>query len=409
MRVLAVVLSVALLAPVAWAEDPAPPAPAPDAPAAEPAPKFPFGIEHLAPLANVVPEGWTKAEGAAPADAPTQEALVAIAKAAGVPENAIQVRVLMLKKGEGEAAKTAVAAWVGVNVRSEETATKVHDGIEEKGWLLKQVGLPHRALVTWAAEEDDIRAVQAWQTEKAVDSLCSKGWSTIETAAQDFDQTTRAQKVQLGQMLIGASLQASPSAGLPNAMVGAMLIQQNPQQALVHNRKALAKDATAPFATGQWAVQAAYFGGQALLVMEAEQKNKAMVEEARDILLKGVAAEQSAPNPLMRFGNRYNLGCAYARLDDLDKAFEHTEESLRYLKKAWEADKKKSFSGMSQLGYPQHFEHCKLIDTDMEPLRKDARWAPMIAKYDPDPKPAEADKKPEEKKPEESKPDGGDK
>ncbi len=402
MRVLALLLLVAFLAPPVWAEDepkpvdPKPEEPKPETPATDtPAPAaptpvtLPFGLEHMAPAAGALPEGWSAGNSPPPKAAPTEAALLALAKAAGIPEGAAKAQVTGLTKGEGEVATHGVTAWLTVDTTVDTFAPALKSAAEKNGWLLKSVAVPQRVLVTWADTKEAATGLQRWQVAQSVRNLCTQGWAMIEAANGGFDPQARQKAFQRGGLLIGAAGKTEPAAGIFNAMIGALLAQRDPAAALEHGRRALAKDAPVPAGDLWIAVTANSVGSVLLMKMDAS-----VVAEARDALLRGVAAEKSATNPIMRFGMRYNLACAYARLDESDAAFKHLEESLRFLKHAWQEDKKKSFSGVSSLGYEQHYAHAKSIDTDMATLRTDARWPKLMATYDPS---AKADEKPVEK------------
>ena len=362
MRTLVVLIGLSLLASVAQAEDAAS--------------KFAYGLEDIAPAATTVPDGWTIAQGSVHKEAPTKASLLAIAKAAGVAEAATHLRLIPLTRGTGDSAKPAVAAWLAIDVKSEDIVAKVHDGIEEKGWILQEAGLPQRMLVTWAAEEDDLQAIQAWQIERTAWRLVDRGWDALMAAARMPQGEGRTHALLRAQDTIYGAYRMEPDAGVANAAIGALLVGVDDAESFKHSQRALAKDAPIP-PTGVWLMRACYYASRGLLLL----KEDSLLDEAIGIMRRGLKTDSSVGHPNNRFGLRYNLACAYARKGDLDNAFTQLEKSLAFLKAAWEAETKAE--GTSNLPYPQNYEHVKDKDPDLEPLRKDPRWAKLIKKYAP--------------------------
>lgn len=371
-----VLAALLLLAPHARADDePAPPQEKP----ALAAVRLPFSLDDVAPADGQRPEGWTGVARATavPATAPSTARLLAMARDAGVDAAALQVRCIPLRKGDGASAEFGVSAWVTLGVDAKTFAPKLAAAAGEHGWLTKNLALPNAVLVTWGSNEEAADALQRWQVATAVHALCEKGFEAIASAGQAGDQETARRAFMRGQAMIQIAGRTEPEAGVFHALMGRLLAQRDPAAALEHNRKALAANAPVP-PPARWIVVAAFEAGQALLTKGDED----LLAEATEILERGVAAEAASENHFMRFGNRYNLACAYARRGETDKAFPHLEESLRYLKSAWQADMAQE-GGASRLDYPNHFEHARTKDSDLEPLRADPRWAALFTKYDP--------------------------
>lgn len=387
-------LAALLVAAPVRAED-EPPAPA----AAEPTPlrpavelkpiRLPFALEHLAPPGSDRPKGWRPATTTQPESAPTTAALLRLARAAGVDGDKVAARCIPVAKGESESTVQGTLGYLVVGVEAKTLTPKLAEAAAAHGWRTKNIAVPSAVLITWAADDEDEAALQAWQTETAVHNLCAKGWDDMTTARQEFDQNVARTKFARGQACIAAARDTLPEAAYVNAIL-AQIFGRQADRALEHARKALKSDAPVP-APDAMVVTAAFTVGGALLTTGTE----ADVAEALAALKRGVAAEAAAETPFHRFGNRYNLACCYARQDKLDPAFEHLEESLRYLKDAWVADKAKSSEGTSRLNYPSHYEHAKTRDTDMEPLRADPRFAKLMEAYHPDAKAPGAEKKDE--------------
>ncbi len=359
---------------VAFAED----EPAKEEPAkAEPAKAkpvaivAPFALRDILPADAARPEGW-RAVGTAdviPATAPSVGRLLALAKAAGIEADSFDARCLPLQRGEGDAATGAVAGWLSVDVDVPAFAKALADAAAKDGWVVRPLGSPHRMAVSWGASEEDRDSTVAWQAEVALRKLCDLSFSTM-AGAQDRETYQR------GMQQLASAQRIDARAGPVLYMQGRVLASsRQAQRAMGAWRLALAEDIKIKM-PDRWIVVAAFQVGQALLTAGQED----VLPEALRVLQAGVAAEASSEEHFMRFGNRYNLACTYARLGKKDEAFKHLEESLRYLKTTWERLKKEG-SDTSQTDFPMNLEHARTKDTDMEPLRSDERWAPLMAKY----------------------------
>lgn len=338
----------------------------------------PFGLDQFAATAEELPEGWRILESAVPASAPSAEGITAIAKAVGIAEDKISVRCMSLAKGEGDKAILAAACWLSLDEHTPDFTARMVGTTVMRGWKVKQISSPARLVISWAANAEALKAVNTWQVNSAVKRLCQHSLDLFRSLRQERDRNAQQRKFIKAQAVLEAAGTTEPRASMYHALKAQLVGRQDPEAALDHNRKALAKDAPAP-APDAMLVSAAYSAGQALLNTQKDD----VLPEALAILERGVALEKAAASPMMRFGNRYNLACAYARMNKIDEAFEHLEESLSFLKTTWEADKAKT-GGFSQLNYSQHYEHAKTVDTDLTPLRSDKRWAAVIAKFDPE-------------------------
>ena len=375
MRTLLLVLAVTLLTcslglDGTFAEDEPPEGPAPAAQVP------PFGLDDIAAPEGTLPEGWKA--GTPAAGAPTAEALMKLATDAGLDAAKVTARAVALAKGEGETTVGGVAAWLALDAGNEAFGPALKSAVETGGWLVKPIGTPLRLLITSAGSEAAAKELQTWQVDVTVRRLCDRCLETFKEAQQQFDPHSQAETARKAQAMLAAASQTEPEAAYAHAIIAQMVQRDHPDAAMEHNRKALKKDAPVQ-PPAEWIVRAAFNVGGALLTTG----DAAQVDEALEVLSRAVALEDKTEDPFQRFGNRYNLACAYARKGQLDPAFQHLETCLATLKTAWEKDKQKSFSGMSQLEYPRHYEHAKLIDSDMDELRKDARWAPLMAKLDP--------------------------
>jgi hypothetical protein len=127
-------------------------------------------------------------------------------------------------------------------------------------------------------------------------------------------------------------------------------------------RAALAPDAVWPLPDDERTAVMSELGGYLLQTNGDEAVNR----EARDLLEKAwQAAHKQAPEKGGWVGPRYNLACAYARLKDKDKAFEHLHGVLDFTVKT-------PVRGVSGWW---------LKDPDFDVLKDDPRWKATVEKY----------------------------
>ncbi len=379
------VLPVLLLAgpaPLLHADD-EPPAPKAGEPTPlQPAPalkaiRLPFRLEALVPADGARPEGWGPATTSQPEAAPSTAALLRVARSAGVDTEKVSARCIPLARGTGEATVHGTLGYLVIDVEATTLTPKLEALAQANGWTLTPVGVPSAVLVTWAGDAQAAAALHAWQAATAVHNLCARGWTTMLSARQQFDRGQQQFLWAKGQAMVAAARETMPAAGYVNAIL-AQLVRNDPARSLDFARKALDAKAPVPPPESMLVTSAFTVAGQLLTTGSQED-----LPEVIAVLERALAWEEAAENAFHRFGNRYNLACAYARQGKVDAAFPHLEESLRFLKAAWEAEKAKALDGSSTLGYPDHYAHAKSRDADMAPLREDPRFAAIMARYDP--------------------------
>jgi tetratricopeptide (TPR) repeat protein len=337
-----------------------------------------YGIADIAPSAGELPEGWAPVTtaGVVPASAPSVKAVLDLAADVSLDAQQIDARCIQLARGEGEPREAGVLLWVAIDAPPAPLRKALAARANEGGWRVRELGSPMRLGVSWGNTGAAARDIAAWQIEVAVTRLCHLVFDRI-AAAPD-----RAAFERAVALLEGAG-RIQPEAGVYRFLKGRILVLlRRPRDGIPHLLAALEEGVPAP-PPGKWVVEAAFHAGQALLeqASAAEGERDELLARAQAVLEKGVAAEAQAASAFMRFGNRYNLACTHARLGRTDAAFLHLEESLRFLKTAAAQD--------SQIDYRSHFEHARSQDPDMEPLKADARFEKLMAKYDPEPSAAE--------------------
>ena len=204
-----------------------------------------------------------------------------------------------------------------------------------------------------------------WQVGQAVLRLSNRSMERLQHALRDRDR----EQFQRAMRALETAAEIEPDAGAVHAVRGlvAMYVARKPDDAIVAFRKAIASDAPVP-ADVRLQVEVAGNLGQLLLT----RGDASLHEEARRVLEKAVSWDAHNGNPLARFGNRYNLACAYALMGHTDKAFKALEESLAM--------------GRDELGdgYGRHYLHAKDRDPDMASLRGDPRFKKLMEKYAPE-------------------------
>ncbi len=367
---------------------------APSAPAlAEDGPEIPlvkvptYGIPDIAPAKEERPPGWSPVtqSGVIPKGAPTVGALLAIARKANIGSEHFAVRSLPFQRGEGEKREAVLLTLVAVNENPAAFTSAVADAAVDGGWVAREMGSPMRVMLLWGSSKQAAHEVRDWLVGRVMLRTCKNAFDKVVASQQ---QQSRALYVQ-GVELINRARAIEPDAGVYHALRARMLQGRNDAAALASYRRALAKDVIIP-PPAKWKVLACARLGQMLL----NQAKKEDLPEALAVLEAAVALEKHNASPIDRFGARYNLACTHVRMGTLEAAFALLDTSLAYARK--------------HLGtqYPFHFVHARDKDPDMAPLRKDERFAKIMAKYDPDAaaakpaaKPGETpEEKPEEKK-----------
>lgn len=343
--------------------------------------RMPFTLAEILPAPDDLPDGWSEASIAQvlaePEGAPNADVLARLARAAGVPGDAAQIRSLGIVREDEQGIVHGVLAYVVLGVEGRTLAPRIAKAAEAHGWQVRNVGVPSAVLVAWSGDRAATPALLDWQTARTVRALCDRGWRAMSTARQGGDPIRARTRFARGQAMIAAARDTLPDAGHVQAILARIFVQDT-ARASEHARKAIAPRAPVPAPPAILVGMAFSIGAQLLTRGGPED-----LPTAAAVLEAGVAVEDAAEHPNQRFGNRYNLACTYARQGRIDAAFVQLEESLRYIKSAWEAEKRASPDGRSALDYPGHHAHAKVRDPDLASLRSDPRFARLMAAYDP--------------------------
>ena len=398
---LALLLVPAFALPAFAEEEPAAPAteePAPaPAPKPEPDPKVPvFSIEFLMPGEDDKLEGFKLRDRGAPDGSPTEDALTEMSEACkcSLDEDNFYVETAVLKAGGDKVG----IAMVDVDKSVWAFRQKVNEAATQHGWKVIELGAKGRLLIVGpgSKQADACSAL----TEHVVYRLGRLGVDRISGRGGSQDVGRKA-----ALEYSGAISNLAPGTGMAEALNGIVhwlksqpkARGEKPDKAEQANakaawKKALADGAKYPPKGSILVFCAGQYGGMLLV-----EKKDAVLAEATRVLEIAVENEQDAKQNTQRFGNRYNLACAYARAKKIDEAIDMVRKSLEVGK------------NMPQQWYRQQFKHMEEKDPDMAPLRDDPRFSKLLSEFKPAPPPQRrghpAPKKDEPKK-DEPKKDG---
>ncbi len=372
-RVLVFVSALMLLVTPAFAEDdPA----APEAPAAKskPDPVIPgYSIEFLMPSGDSVPEGWKVSDRAA-AGAPSEDGLTELAESCKLDDDTFYVEVGTLQSGSDKVG----IAMLDIDENVWAYRAKLDAQASANGWTVMELGSPSRVVVASGAQAKAALAKLKVHVVYAIGEMAMnrvRGRSAMEAAGQEAAlEYTKA----IGELV--------PDTGLAHGLVGRVhWLRAMPKKrgekpdkalqdkAIASFKKALADGAKHP-PKGRVLVWISGTHGNLLM----EKKDKSLMKEATRSFEIAVEHEVDAPTNNQRYGNRYNLTCAYARLGRIEDAF-------KMLKKSIETGKT-----LPEGQWRQSFKHMEEKDPDLAALREDPRFSKLMA----DNRPAEPKKRP---------------
>lgn len=331
----------------------------------------PFSIQAIAPRADDRPQGWSAAtaKNTFPEAAPTETAVLALAKNAGVDAKGVTIRVFhWIHDGSHK----GVLLLCGMPKPTASLISALAGALTERRWTVCQLGGPSRLAIAWSDQSDGAADLLRWMQDHAAAYLCASAVEEIELSGEKGDRSLYLRAFAR----LNSAGRIQPRAARYHAIKGRMLVQlKRGLEALPHLRVILEEGLPVP-ATDEEMWYAANVVGTHLLVNGGPQR----LQEALRALTRAVKLEMHAMDALSRFGDRYNLACALVRLKKFDDAFRELEASLA--------------KGKRELGrlYSFHFEHCRDKDTDMAPLKSDPRFDEILKKFAPEPRRApEAD------------------
>jgi tetratricopeptide (TPR) repeat protein len=340
-------VALGLTAGVARAEEPPAPAPGPTLPAPY------FRAEDLSMrAATKLPEGWALAD----AGNPTAEKLGTTVRetliAAKVPEEAIAWRISPVRGPEN--AEAAVATLDTDPLKTPggpaPVATLLEAAATAGGWLVRPVGGPTCVVIVAAPPECREalgKAAMAWGAE----ALRARA----QRLAQGGDVPVALATIELALTLEPKSVSAHLFAGEVRSQLAFEKEPfGSPEKALAHAEAALKEYPLYPLP------DAARFRAKSLKAISLLVVGKL---EASHALYKEMVNDPATVAEV-RWGLRYNLACAAAKLGKLDEAFQELGAVLAQ-------DAQETVRGI---------DHWR-VDPDFENLRADARWKALLEKY----------------------------
>ena len=355
-----------------------------------------FSIEDLVPEKDALLEGWTVLQDDPPAGHPSEEALMALAEAHGLDEDSAYVEQRVVKTPGGA---SAGAAMMDIDADPAKFIAALKAKATEAGWIVRELATPKRLLIVGGdvPVRDEIAAELSAHVVYEFASM-ARHRLNIRTS-WDKEQVKAAKAAAYGFIKAGRAL--NEKAGVLAAIESFFTLRKymgkrheyeaNKKRAKdaksddkedefrAKSRKAKAKseehwkdfvaDARKALDTGVplpprgtlLASLAGQGGGQILVRKDGQ------LDLAIEWLEKAVAAE--AMDMSRKYGDRYNLACAYARKGDKEKAFEWLTKSLE------------TGNILPFRQYGAAFVHMEKKDEDMKPLRGDDRWDALIKKW----------------------------
>lgn len=379
MFVLAVFVLAVCSVPAAFAEEePAAPVTEPKpAPKPKPDPAVASYIgESLMPGEKDTPEGWTLLdEASAASGGPDEASLAALAEPLGLDEDNFYPQLQSYEKDGA----TVTIAIVDVDAKVYAYKHALAAKATECGWRTKDLGHPGRILVI-GGPSAGATELEAALVEHTVYKLSDMAMNRIRGGVG------RKESEHGSIIAFTKAIEAlAPNSGTAEAVLGflpwiksgqGLKPKEKPrrsdrEKAFEHWARSLATGVRFPPKGSVLVFIAGRMGGQIL-----EWKNRGALSDATRFLEIAVESEREARTTGQRYTNRYNLSCAYARLERIDDAIKMLEGSLKILR------------GMPASFWRAQYEHIDEKDPDMGPLRSDPRFSELMsAKENQPPKP----------------------
>ncbi len=321
-----------------------------------------YNLDALWPAETDLPAGWTLVQG--PDGPPASSllkpvrALLALQGTQGPPDT-LDLRALSLSGPRGARADILMLAS---ELDPSTWRARLDRGAAEQGWVVSELGDPSRLLIVRASEsvrQSLHRSVRV----QVVQGLCDLCHRAMRSAAQDGEPM----RFWLAREYLQAAANMEPDAGGVRMLEGQVsMVLRNSERAVELFRAALAEDlAIRP--RPALAVLAAGLLGHELLA----KGDGPHLEEARTVLERAVAWEQSEDDLEQRFNNRYNLACVKARLGDAEQALIDLESSLVFAR-----------THLQRI-YIYAWRYARYRDPDLARVRSDARFSALMDRVAP--------------------------
>lgn len=313
----------------------------------------PFGASDLALEEEGLLDGWEivyeDIEGT-PGEA-IEQWIVRVATGAGLEEDALFTEIRILDGPEDVAATIAVVEVEGDLGGLPKALAQQGKGL---GYAVRPLGHPTRLLVVAAPEAVRSKVIDM-QVDYAVGILARLAFERLEAGSY-----VGAQAFARGARVIDAK------AGAPLVVLGMVATKESQwDEAIEAFRIGFGKSAQKK-AKGRMAMRGYAHYGYACL----QKKDVEHDREGRDALEKCVALEENAGPKDPKFIQRYNLGCAHARLNEVDRALEQLEMALQLAKIKF-----------GEHGLQQWVKNTVVPDEDWKNLKDNDRFQALIDKF----------------------------
>lgn len=321
-----------------------------------------YDLDALWPADADLPHGWTLAQGpdgpqASSLPKPVRALLALASKETA--SDTLDVRALALLGPRGARADVLMLAS---DLDPSTWRARLDRGAAEQGWIVSELGDPSRLLIV-RAPEPVRQSLHRMVRVQVVQGLCDLCHRAMRSAAQDGEPM----RFWLAREYLQAAANMEPDAGGVRMLEGQVsLVLRNSSRAVELFRAALAEDlAIRP--RPALAVLAAGLLGHELL----SKGDGPHLEEARTVLERAVAWEESEDDLEQRFNNRYNLACVKARLGDTEQALIDLESSLVFARTHLERI------------YVYAWRYARYRDPDLSRVRSDARFNALMDRVAP--------------------------
>ncbi|MDJ0976081.1 MAG: hypothetical protein QNJ98_16600 [Planctomycetota bacterium] len=340
-----------------------------------------FTAETLIFVQDDLPSGWKLLDsGDCPPELPSEDR-VTEAGGEDVDSFAITCEYRLVKAPGGMQAVVAI-----VDVDLDEDTPKYINGLKAiaapNAWKVVELGHAQRVMLV-AAPAEKIDELVSWQKDIAARNLMVLAYDRLLSDFQD-GKSGKLSMERAGEYASAALSIRKGMSGAKAVQGMVMLMKDDKEGGISTVRKALG-DSGKLAATPRMR----FFGwgliGRALINDTEEkpataQQNKDAVEAFKNAMRYEDQAIEEANERndqylrLRVWGTRYNMCCGLVRIKSNDEAFKELETCMTIGKR------------LLSLGnrWQRWFEHAWFWDKDLEPIRKDPRFMPLMKKVAPD-------------------------
>jgi hypothetical protein len=357
--------------PATAGDETSPPAAEPAAPAADPKPPL-YSIEYLMPEEDDTLEGWSWKASAHPSGAPTESGLDALGKACGLDMDTFYVQTTALERKDPSA--VVGVAMIDVEKHVAAFRAKLDEKAAASNWSVQALGSPTRLLVVGGGTTDAREAGAEAAFRHVVYKMASRAMQRLQGRAGHEKASQEA-----AREYSDAINRMARDSGVAHAILGVIhWLNSWPTKPGDKKRNKEELDKSSHEFDLSLASGVRYPPRKSLLVFVAgqlggwllEKKDKSLLGHAVDVLKRAVEHEAEGHRQDLRLQNRYNLACAYARMDRKNDALDALEGAMGVAKL------------MPAAAWRNFYKQVEK-DTDMGPLHGEARYAKIMSDAKP--------------------------